>query len=209
MALVFSFSLIFGCKKTGMESSENGAFELPITERSGHALDSEDQRRSDFAKIFAKSLSNADFRAYLKNKYTQLQAVDKEFVYVLYRNDIVSGSQTVGQLLTSFADQDFINIYGADFFNTVINVDPLLTIDFVEDETYTLNDWTANTIPKVGVGTKSTVNFVGQEVGYPGYDNSGNLIRFDDLDSPSSFTIWVKKSETLVAINRTTKLECV
>lgn len=206
MAVALSFSLIFGCKKTGLDPSENGIMELPVTERSGNALDSEDQRRSNFAKVFAKSLSNANFRTYLKNKYTQLQAVDKEFVYALYRNDIVSGSQTVRQLLTTFADQDFITLYGADFFNTVINVDPLLTIDFVEDETYTLSDWTTNTIPKVGVGTKSTVSFVGQEAGYPGYDNSGNLIRFDDHDAPSSFTIWVKKSETLVAINRATKL---
>ena len=206
MALAISFSLFFGCKKTEPEPSGNGILDLPVTERDGGALDSEDQRRSDFAKVFAKSLSDASFRAYLKNKYTQLQTTDKEFVYALFRNEVVSGSQTVHQLLASFADQDFTNLYGADFFNTVINVDPLLTIDFVEDETYTLNDWTTNTIPKVGVGTKKTISFIGQEAGYPGYDNSGNLIRFDDLDAPSSFSIWVKKSETLVAIHRTTKL---
>ena len=205
-ALAISFSLIFGCKKTELQPSGSGVLGFPVAERDGSSLDQEDQRRSAFAKVFAIALNNANFRTYLKNKYIQLEDLDKEFVYALYRNDVVSGSLTLQQLLLSCADQAFITQYGANFFNTVVGIDPLLTIDFAEDETYTLDTWASNTIPNVGVGTKSTISFVGQDAGYPGYDNAGNLIRLDETDAPSSFTIWVKKSETLVAIHRSTKL---
>lgn len=189
-----------------MQSNEIGYLNLEAESRDLSTLDLEDQRRADFAKVFAKAFSNSDLRTYLKNKYATLDPLDREFVYAIHRNEAVSGSITLQQMLLSYADSSFIAKYGINIFNTIIGVDPLLTIDFVEDEVFTLDDWTTSTIPLVGVATKQTVSFPSQTPGYPGYDNSGNLIRFDGITSPTSFSIWVKKSETLVAINRTTNL---
>lgn len=204
--LAASLFLVFSCKKSEMQSNEIGYLNLEAESRDLSTLDLEDQRRADFAKVFAKALSNSDLRTYLKNKYATLDPLDREFVYAIHRNEAVSGSVTLQQMLFTYADSSFITKYGTNIFNTIIGVDPLLTIDFVEDEVFTLDDWTTSTIPLVGVATKQTIGFPSQTPGYPGYDNSGSLIRFDGVASPTSFSIWVKKSETLVAINRTTNL---
>ena len=180
-----------GCKKTdSLDEIPSPLSNVEVGSRDG-SLDGEDQRRADFAKVFAKALANPNLRTYLKNKYIQLDQQDKEFVYALYRMDLVSGTtQKLHELLATYADQTFFNQYGADFFNSVINVDPLLTIDFAESDYFSLDTWNVNTVPYVGVATKNLISFGGTLApGYPGFDSFGNSIRFDDDTQPTTVSL--------------------
>ncbi len=102
-----------------------------------------------FAKTLAVAMRDDELRKYIHKKMQERYTSNYEMVYILEKDKIVYNGKKLSEILASTADPSVFETYGKDFFNSIVEIDPLIAIGMPELESFTPATWKVNYIPSV------------------------------------------------------------
>lgn len=158
-----------------------------INMRSGNGTDN---ARMAFARTLARALTNADIRAYIRDKITGLYDNADDMIYLKYKDSTLNG-QKLSYILKNYAEPSILNQYGEDFFdNDVVNTCPLLSMKVVETDVVDIEDWSFEYLPAVFVPLSNDSIWISVRA-----DSTLQVIAEVHIDDPEYITISVGDSE--------------
>lgn len=181
LAILIMFALIFtigSCNK----DSFSGKSEDQIGLRTSMPTNAEVYEiRKDFAQTFYKAMaSEAGLRSFIYQKCQIADTSGYELVYISLKDKTVSRGLKFSEILTLYADPRILRKYGNDFFSTLTNLTPLLTISFPDLENIQLSTWNSTITPSlVAVSTLNDRAFTMYNVN----NLNGNEIILSDLQT--------------------------
>ena len=91
-----------------------------------------DEVRTVFAQTLSKALTDEQLRRYIHARMQESYDTDYELVYIAEKSKVIYNDKTFADLLKSHADASVLERYGEDFFMTLTDVSPLLSIKMSE-----------------------------------------------------------------------------
>ena len=138
--------IVVSCIKDGNFTGDQSG----ITYRSDTSAEEVYTIRKLFAQTLLKAMSQEpELRTYIYTKCRIADTSNYELIYLTMKDDVISNARTFGNILQNYAAADVLRLYGTDFFETLINKTPLLTISFPDLDNIRLSDWSPNSTPNV------------------------------------------------------------
>ncbi len=154
--------------------------------------------RSAFAQTLAIALRDEDLRKYIHARMQEQLKTQTEMVYIAEKNKVVSGKKTMAQILTGYAAPEVLKKFGDNFFITLTDIDPLLTIAMPETDKWNASNWNINYIPNVAAILDATSSSK-QDV--KTFSESGRqTTQLRDID-PNDPTLTVWEAEVTYLLN--------
>lgn len=145
--------------------------------------------RTAFAQTLSVALRDEGLRQYIHARMQEQLKTKREMVYIAEKNKVVSGKNTMSQILTAYADPEVLKRFGNNFFVTLTDIDPLLTIAMPETEKWDASNWSSSYIPNVAAVWEATSSSKRDVRTFGGDSRSIVQLRSGDPNDPT-LTIW-------------------
>ena len=152
--------------------------------------------RDEFVRILAIAIQDENLRLFIKQKAVQKYSGDYDFPYALVKDDIVTGKETLAEILLKYTDVQHTRNFGNNFFSqAIVEGDPYLSILVPVLSTVNPENWDTKQIPEV----VSYTNEKGVE--FQGFGVNGKTKLYKREIEPNQMTIVCKNSEGLIGLD--------
>ncbi len=193
----------------GLTGCQKDRIVVDKTELKTNDPQSVDEVRTVFAQTLSKALTNEPLRRYIHARMQEAYDTNYELVYIAEKNKVIYDGKTFADILKSFADASIFERYGEDFFMTLTDVSPLLSITMSQMSGIDINAWDVNqVIPVVPVLNEQNAKWLlfqnGQKQEQPlRFRNDYYDDDYPEFDEPV-IGIWEAEGYYLVRMDGTT-----
>ena len=157
------------------------------------------EARTHFAKTLSKAIVNTELREYIHEKMKLRYTTDYEFVWIAEKDKKLKSGKKVSAILSEYADKNLTDKYGNNFFDQVVNIDPLIAISFPERDLVNIDKWDVSTVPDVAaIMDRRDISkgefFVYDKTGSPKLDSRGG--------EPTTATLLIWEAEGYYLIDK-------
>ncbi len=194
LVVLLSSVVFWACQKEQqqvqpeIQTAKSNSSTNSITSRSGSTDEIREVRRV-FGKALARSLDNANFRAFIHEKMLLGFNSDYELLYIAEKNTAIPNmNATLAEVLASNSNHDL------EYFNNIPDTDPYLTISMPEAELWDVRNWSAEFVPEVAM-------LVGQESECVMFNKNETQHQQDSKEDPALPVISIWNAETVYFVN--------